>query len=123
MERAYIAELTERESEKGTPYWRAILLQDGQRKVAYVWEPAVAKALTPGQEMLVELKTNGSKFPKVVKAEPLAAPAEPSDLSQRDRLICRQVALKAAAELAEPGTAPDQVLSIAEAFYAWLVND
>jgi hypothetical protein len=48
MERAYVAEVTERESEKGTPYWRAVLVQDGRRTVAYVWEPGVAKALVAG---------------------------------------------------------------------------
>uniref|UniRef100_A0A831X7R6 Uncharacterized protein n=1 Tax=Thermorudis peleae TaxID=1382356 RepID=A0A831X7R6_9BACT len=125
MERAYVAEVTERESEKGTTYWRAILLQDGQRKVAYVWEPAVAKALTPGQEMLVELKQNGSRFPKLVKAEPVTeSPAPAPSLAERDRIICRQVALKAAVDtaalLGQPVSA-GSVLATADAYYRWLV--
>lgn len=130
MEQVYVAEVTERESEKGHPYWRVLLLQDGQRKVAYAWEPAVAKALVPGQEMLVELKQNGSKFPKVVKAEPAAgAPEAPAPagapLSPKDRSICKQVALKAAVEtaalLGQPVSA-DSVLATAQAYYAWLVT-
>jgi len=62
-----------------------------------------------------------SDYPRIVAVNEAPGQPEPSfspaDLSQRNRLICRQVALKAAVELAEPGTSPDQVLGTAEAFY------
>jgi hypothetical protein len=130
MDRVYVAEVTERQSEKGGTYWRALLVQDGQRKVAYVWEPDVAKMLVAGRELLVELKQNGSRFPKVVKAEPL--PSEPDvvpqpGLSAKDALIAKQTALKAAATLIAatapaPADTAEATLALAERLYRWLVE-
>jgi hypothetical protein len=131
--RVYVAEVEERQSEKGSRFWRVLYVADGKRAVAYVWEPSVAAVLAPRREFEVELAQNGSRFPKIVRAEAVAAdatsePDEPAErFSERDRLISRQVALKAAAELvASWSVSPDdeaaEVIRLAERFYQWLLE-
>ena len=109
----------QRQSQSGKTYWR-VRTDDG---IYFAWDAAVADQLTPGTTLTVNV--NGSSdYPRIVAVSERPGPDAPASpgLSQRDRLICRQVALKAAVELAEPGASPDQVLALAEVFYAWLVR-
>ncbi len=113
-----------RQSQSGKAFWR-VRTDAG---TYFAWDAALAEQLTPGTTAVVSI--NGSSdYPKIVAvheapeppSETTSTPAA-SELSQRDRLICKQVALKAAVELAGPGSSADQVLTTAETFYAWLAS-